>query len=187
MGSLTRCDVDARYPDVAESCSAPESVHGDWRATLTVVDGAGLDDVLSGRNIFLLISDAATIMSLPRLGSVESIRAVLTGTSEEFRDFYDNERLVTGVLVQKVQDNIIGPNSEKLREADKRYRLHDLLSAMLLHAPNSLGQRYVAVCLHIAHQKGEDGLVDAAKVWLDNLFLPSPSYFFLLHLLTSDA
>ncbi|KAH9035620.1 hypothetical protein EDB85DRAFT_1943256 [Lactarius pseudohatsudake] len=54
-----------------------------------------------------------------------------------------------------------------------RYRLDDLLSAMLLHAPNSLGQRYVAICLHIAHEKGEDGVVtNAAKAWLDNLLLP---------------
>ncbi|KAH8993056.1 hypothetical protein EDB86DRAFT_2830278 [Lactarius hatsudake] len=43
---------------------------------------------------------------------------------------------------------------------------------MLLHAPNSLGQRYVAVCLHIAHKKGEDGVVNAAKAWSDNLLLP---------------
>ncbi len=28
--------MNARHPDVAESCSAPESVHGDRRTTLTV-------------------------------------------------------------------------------------------------------------------------------------------------------
>ncbi|KAH9046948.1 hypothetical protein EDB83DRAFT_2403959 [Lactarius deliciosus] len=43
---------------------------------------------------------------------------------------------------------------------------------MLLHAPNSLGQRYVAICLHIAHEKGENGVVNAAKAWSDNLLLP---------------
>jgi hypothetical protein len=119
-------------------------------------------------------------MSLPRLDSPESIRAVLTGASEEFKDFYDDEQLVTEVLVHEALDNIIGPNKERLREADNRYRLDDLLSAMLLHAPNPLGQRYVAICLHIAHRKGEDGIVNAAKVWLDNLFLPSPSLFLSL-------
>jgi hypothetical protein len=119
-------------------------------------------------------------MSLPRLDSPESIRAVLTGASEEFNDFYDDEQLVTEVLVHEALDNVIGPNKERLREADNRYRLDDLLSAMLLHAPNPLGQRYVAVCLHIAHRKGEDGIVNAAKVWLDNLFLPSPSLFLSL-------
>ncbi|KAN0133391.1 hypothetical protein V8E53_008831 [Lactarius tabidus] len=104
-------------------------------------------------------------MSLPGPDSAESIRAVLMGTSEEFKDFYDNEQLVTEVLVHEVLNNIIGLNREKLREVDNRYCLHDLLSAMLLHAPHPLGQRYVAVCLRIAHQKGEDGVVNAAKCW----------------------
>lgn len=126
----------------------------------------------SGRNI-LLISDTATIISLLRSDSAESIRAVLTGTSEDFKDFYDNEWLVTEVLVYETLDDIINPNRDRLREADNRYRLHDLLSTMLLHAPHPLGQRYVAVCLHTAHRKGEDGIVNAAKLWLENLILPS--------------
>ena len=70
--------------------------------------------------------------------STESIRAVLTGTSEELSNFYVNERLDTGVLTQDGLNNIIGPNREKLREADNRYRLHGLLSAMLVHAPHPL-------------------------------------------------
>ncbi|KAH8995217.1 hypothetical protein EDB86DRAFT_1182462 [Lactarius hatsudake] len=40
---------------------------------------------------------------------------------------------------------------------------------MLEHAPHPLGRRYVAVSLHVAR---EDGVVDAAKAWLDNLLLP---------------
>jgi hypothetical protein len=44
---------------------------------------------------------------------------------------------------------------------------------MLEHAPHPLGRRYVAVSLHVAHQNGEDEVVNAAKAWLDNLFLPS--------------
>jgi hypothetical protein len=124
-------------------------------------------------------------MSLPSSDSAESILAVLIGTSEEFSDFYDDERLVTEVLVHEALENVLGPKRERLCEADKRYRLHDLLSAMLLHAPNPLGQRYVAVCLHIADEKGEDGVVNAAKVWLDNLFLPSPS-FYLSHVSTNS-
>ncbi len=95
-------------------------------------------------------------------------------TSEEFRNLYDNERLLTGVLSDDALRNIIGPNSARLRAADPRYRLDDLLSAMLEHAPHPLGQRYVAVSLHVAHQKGEDGVVNAAKAWLDYLLLPSP-------------
>ncbi|KAH9033502.1 hypothetical protein EDB85DRAFT_1951170, partial [Lactarius pseudohatsudake] len=105
--------------------------------------------------------------------SLESICSVLTITSDEFDVVHKNETLLTDVLIDEAR-NIIGKNRARLREADSRYRLDDLLSAMLLHAPNSLGQRYVAICLHIAHQKGEDGVVNAAKAWLDNLLLPSP-------------
>ena len=125
-------------------------------------------------------------MSLTCSDSLESIRTVLTCTSEEFWDVYDDANIETGTLVQDALDHIIGPNIEKLRAADKRYRLDGLLSAMLLHAPEPSGQRYVAICLHIAHGKGEDGIVSAAKAWLDYLFLPSPSSFLssLQYLLT---
>ena len=59
---------------------------------------------------------------------------------------------------------------------------------MLKHAPHPLGRRYVAICLHIAHQKGEDGVVNAAKAWLDNLLLPSLLvYLFPLRLRTTSA
>lgn len=44
---------------------------------------------------------------------------------------------------------------KSVRAADQRYRLGDLLSAMLNYAPYTSGERYVAICLHIAHQKGE--------------------------------
>src|SRR6266702_1724222 len=113
-------------------------------------------------------------MSLSRSDSAELTCTVLTRTSEEFQELYDNERLLTEVLSDKALRNIIGPNSARLREADRRYRLDDLLSAMLEHAPHPLGRRYVAVSLHVAHQKSEDGVVNAAKAWLDNLLLPSP-------------
>ena len=119
-------------------------------------------------------------MSLTCSDSLESIRTVLTCTSEEFRDVYDDANIETGTLVQDALDHIIGPNIEKLRAADKRYRLDNLLSAMLLHAPEPSGQRYVAICLHIAHGKGEDGIFNAAKAWLDHLLLPSPSSFLSL-------
>ncbi|KAH8992899.1 hypothetical protein EDB92DRAFT_1855517, partial [Lactarius akahatsu] len=103
--------------------------------------------------------------------SLESICSVLTITSDEFNVVYENDTIPTDVLIDEAR-NIIGNNCARLREAEHRYRLDDLLSAMLLHAPNFLGQRYVAICLHIAHQKGEDGVVNAAKAWLDNLLLP---------------
>ena len=52
---------------------------------------------------------------------------------------------------------------------------------MLNHAPHPMGQRYVAVSLHIAYKKGEDGVVDVAKAWLDNLLLPSPFVYLTLY------
>ena len=109
--------------------------------------------------------------------SFESICTVLTRASEEYEDFFANEELLTEVLSDDALHNIIRPNSERLRAADGRYRLDDLLYAMLKHAPHPLGQRYVAICLHIAHQKSEDGVVNAAKAWLDNLLLPCNSHY----------
>jgi len=128
-------------------------------------------------------------MSLRRSDSAESTCTVLTCTSEGFQDLYNNDRLRTEVLSDDALCNIIRPNSARLRAADPRCRLDDLLSAMLKHAPHLLGQRYVAVYLHVAHQKGEDGVVNAAKAWLDYLLLPS-SFVRLsiyLHLLTPDG
>jgi hypothetical protein len=44
---------------------------------------------------------------------------------------------------------------------------------MIIHAPHPLGQRYVAVSLYIAHQKGEEAVIDLANAWMEQLFLPS--------------
>jgi hypothetical protein len=120
-------------------------------------------------------------MSLPRSDSAESTCTVLTCTSEEYEDFYRNENLLTGVLSDDVLRNVIRPNSARLRAVDSRCRLDVLLTAMLEHAPHPLGRRYVAVTLHVAHQKGEDGVVDAAKAWLDDLLLPSPIVYLSLY------
>ena len=113
-------------------------------------------------------------MSLPRSDSADSILSALTCASEEYQRLYMNEALLTKALSDDALLNIIRPNSTRLRAADKRCRLDDLLSAMLIHAPQPSGERYVAICIHIAHQKGEDGIVNAAKAWLNNLLLPSP-------------
>jgi hypothetical protein len=104
-------------------------------------------------------------MSLPR--------TVLTVTSDDYEDFYRNENFRTEVLADDALRNVIRPNCARLRAADGRYRLDDLLTGMLEHAPHPLGQRYVALSLLVAHQEGEDGVVDAAKTWLDGLLLPS--------------
>jgi hypothetical protein len=120
-------------------------------------------------------------MNIPRTDSDESTCTILTCTSEGFEDFFNNERLVTEVLSDDVRRNVIHPNRARLRAAESRYRLDDLLYAMLEHAPDRLGQRYVAVSLHVAHQKGVDGIVDAAKAWLENLLLPSPFIYLSLY------
>ncbi|KAH9074124.1 hypothetical protein EDB83DRAFT_2515891 [Lactarius deliciosus] len=111
-------------------------------------------------------------MSLQRSDSIESICTVLTCSSDEYRVLYDDERLLTEVLSDGALRNVIHPNSARLRAADPRYYLDEVLSAMLKHAPHPLGRRYVAVCLHVAQQMGEDGLVNAARAWLDHLLLP---------------
>ena len=38
------------------------------------------------------------------------------------------------------------------------------------------------VCLHIAQQKGEEGIANAAKAWLDNLLFPSPFIYCSLYI-----
>lgn len=111
-------------------------------------------------------------MPLSYSDSAESTCTVLTCTSLNFRDFFQNERLLTEALSDDVLVSTIRPNRARLRAADPKYRLDDLLIAMLKHAPHPLGKRYVAVCLHIAHRKGVDGVVDAARAWLHNLILP---------------
>jgi hypothetical protein len=124
-------------------------------------------------------------MSRSSSDSAESLWSVLTCVSEEYHDFYNNEMLQTDVLSDDVLRKVIRPNSARLRAADTRYRLDHLLSAMLEHAPDLSGKRYVAVCLHIAQEKGEAGVVNAAKAWMDNLLLPSPfNDPFFLRLLT---
>jgi hypothetical protein len=114
-----------------------------------------------------------SIMSLPRSNSTESTCTVLTVTSEDYENLYYNENFRTEVLSDDALRNIISPNRARLRAADSRCRLDDLLIALLEHAPHPLGQRYIALSLHVAHQEGIDGVIDAAKAWLDGMLLPS--------------
>jgi hypothetical protein len=100
----------------------------------------------------------STIMSSESAESTCTV-PVLSCSFEELQDSCGNERS----LAEHVLINVIRPNCARLRAADPRCRLDNLLSAMLEHAPHPLGQRYVANCLLTAHQKGEDGVVDAAK------------------------
>jgi len=104
------------------------------------------------------------------LESDESTGSILSCTSDQFSEFYD-ANYSTDIL-SKDAAKIINKNRQRLQAADTRYRLDVLLSAMLEHAPHPLGKRYIAVALHIAHDKGGDMVVAAAKAWMDNLFLP---------------
>jgi len=105
------------------------------------------------------------------LESDKSTCSILSCTSEQFSEFYD-ANYSTDILSEDAA-KIINKNRQRLQAADTRYRLDNLLSAMLEHAPHPLGKRYIAVALHIAHNKGGDMVVTAAKAWMDNLFLPS--------------
>ncbi|KAJ6621954.1 hypothetical protein B0H10DRAFT_2214770 [Mycena sp. CBHHK59/15] len=111
-------------------------------------------------------------MSHRRTDSVESTCTVLTCTSDEFWEFFDNGSLSTVELAEDLLRNVIRPNKARLRESDARYHLDELLAGMLQEAPDPSGKRYAAVALHIAHGKGPEAVVDVAKAWLDNLFLP---------------
>lgn len=103
-------------------------------------------------------------------------------------ELYENTNMSTHVLSEDTLVNVVGRHRDLLREADQRYRLDTLLTAMLEHAPHPLGQRYVAIALHIAHRKGQDAVVDLAKAWLDYLFLPSQflTSYYLLELTRRD-
>ncbi|KAF9531568.1 hypothetical protein CPB83DRAFT_833263 [Crepidotus variabilis] len=114
---------------------------------------------------------------LQRNTSLESTCSVLSCTSKDFFDFFDGD-LNTDILANDAINKIINPTKQRLIDAviipntTPRYDLYKLLTAMITHAPDPLGKRYVAVALHIAHQKGADDVVGIAKAWLEHLFLP---------------
>jgi hypothetical protein len=79
-------------------------------------------------------------------------------------DFYRNEKLLTEKLSNDVLRNVIRPSRAKLRAADTRFRLDDLLvSGMLERTLHPLGQRYVVGFLHVAHRGGEDDTAKAGR------------------------
>ena len=104
---------------------------------------------------------------------VESICTVLSCTPEEFWDVYENTTLSTSVLSEDALANTIAESRTLLLSVKQRHRLDDFLSGMLEYAPHPLGKRYVAVALHIASKKGGDTVVDLAKAWMEQMFLPS--------------
>ena len=102
----------------------------------------------------------------------DSFSSILT-TSEEYQTLYGNKRLLTEDFSNQALHDVILPNITSLRGADEQHHLDGLLRGMLKHAPHPLRERYVAVSLLIAQQRGEDVLVRTAKAWLDHLVIPS--------------
>ena len=109
-----------------------------------------------------------------RTSSVNSICSVLTCRSADYEDWFENTDVSTDDLVADAQA-IVAQHRGSLHDAEKNYYLDRLLSGMLEHAPDGLGKRYVAIALHIAKGKGEAGVIDVGKAWLEHLFLPSQS------------
>ena len=85
---------------------------------------------------------------------------------------FANKGFLTEVFSDGALDNVIRPNSERLRAADGRYHLDDLSYVMLKHTLHPSRRRYVAIDLYIASQKDEDSGINA-KAKLDSVFLPS--------------
>ena len=86
--------------------------------------------------------------------------------SEEYNNLFHNEKRLTKALSDGV-----------LREVVCQHK------ATCSERPISPGQPFVGHvgaratsvgAMTIAHRKGEDKVFNAAKAWLDNLFLPSP-------------
>jgi hypothetical protein len=72
-------------------------------------------------------------MTYRRILFLESTCTILGCTSEEFWSIYENDKLAIHVLSDDVLTNVIGTNHERLRVADRRCRLDDLLSGMIIH------------------------------------------------------
>jgi hypothetical protein len=114
----------------------------------------------------------------------DSIDTVLTCTYEEFQVFYDNSNLHTEVLVRDALSAIIPLNKKKLHKAESW--LTNNIASMTSYLPcsctcqapwgNNTSQSVFT--LHI--KRAKTGVVNAAKAWLDNIFLLSSSLFLLL-------
>lgn len=107
--------------------------------------------------------------------TADSTCEILKCAPAEFWAYYEDSTS-TETLANHVLRNVIHPNASFLRAANDEYRLDELLSAMLVHAPHPGGQRYVAVALHIAQGKGVEVLIELGKAWLEDLLFPSLSF-----------
>lgn len=111
-------------------------------------------------------------MTYMRSPSLEPLISALFPRPDEYWNLYERGP-DTNALVDSVMVNVIQKHQQSLRKGHKLYQLDSLLHGMLTEAPHPAGKRHVAVSLHIAHTKGDAAVLELAKVWMENLFLPS--------------
>ncbi|KAK7047909.1 hypothetical protein VNI00_006237 [Paramarasmius palmivorus] len=96
---------------------------------------------------------------------------LLTCTSDSFMEIFDNTSYATSVLADEAR-RVVTTSTKALRDAHSNVKLDMLLIGLLDMAPHLDGQRYVAVALHVAGNKGDDSVVNLAQAWFDNLIMP---------------
>ncbi|KAJ7622994.1 hypothetical protein B0H17DRAFT_1112146 [Mycena rosella] len=108
--------------------------------------------------------------------SISSFCSTLSINSDDFLEVFENDHYDNDELVSEAHGIVNKHRRSLIQAAPKgsKYHLDKLLDAMLDHAPTPLGARYVAVALHVAATKDDNGssVVGAAKAWLDQLVLP---------------
>lgn len=109
-------------------------------------------------------------MSHARSQSVDSICNVLTCTSHDFDNFYKGGFSTDLLAEESLNNTINGKFHQELKTASVKCRLDKLLEGMVKYAPDPAGRRYVAVAIHVAHEKGAEAVVNLANAWMDLLF-----------------
>ncbi|KAJ6511282.1 hypothetical protein C8R47DRAFT_1094439 [Mycena vitilis] len=97
--------------------------------------------------------------------------SLLSCSSAEFEEFFENDNLHTDVLVDDCL-TYIQQHENELRAANKKYHLDEVLRGMVKWGPSDAGRRYAAVVIHVASHHGLESVVSAAQSWVDNLLLP---------------
>ena len=83
--------------------------------------------------------------------------------------FFHNRKLLTEALSDGVLRNVVRPNITRLRAADGWYRLDDLWSAMLEHAPHPLWQRQVSHIVATSRWCVMSFCYQLSLTWTDNV------------------
>ena len=86
--------------------------------------------------------------------------------SEEYNNLFHNEKRLTEALSDSVLRDVV--RQRKATCSERPISPRQPFVGLVGARATSVG------VMTIAHQKGEDRVFNAAKAWLDNLFLPSP-------------